>query len=108
MTPDDLCKKLDGTRNLNRMKAVVDGKLKIIARMNPKGQYELTDDGKAVAAKFNAEDAVGVGISEKKPRKPRKPRQPKQTKPADSEKKAEPTGLNSELDLDDGELNLDE
>ena len=81
MTPEQLCEKLGGEVSLNRMKAYVDGKLEIIARMNKAGEYEFTSVGKAQAAKFNAETVVGIAPetdskeSEDKPkRRGRKPK----------------------------------
>lgn len=63
MTPEEVCKKLNGQTSLNRMKAVVNGKLEIIARL--KGdKYEFTPVGAAKAAEFNAEKAVGLSSSE--------------------------------------------
>ena len=66
MTPQELCKKLGGEITLNRMKAVVDGKLQIIARLEG-DEYKLSDVGARVAAKFNAEKTVG--LAEEKPKK---------------------------------------
>jgi hypothetical protein len=76
MTPEELCKKLGGTKSLNRMKAHVNGKLTIIARLNGH-TYEFTDEGAAQAAKLNAESTVGLGSVEEKTKVKRKLRTPK-------------------------------
>lgn len=78
MTPHELCERLGGVKSLNRMKARVDGKLEIIARLNGH-TYEFTDVGAAQAAKFNAEQVVGLGAPEKeeKPRRRTRTTQPK-------------------------------
>lgn len=68
MTPEQLCTKLGGTKSLNRMKAHVDGKLEIIARLNGH-EYEFTPVGAAQAAKFNAQSAVGLGDEDDKPKR---------------------------------------
>lgn len=75
MTPEQLRQKLNGETNLNRMKAWVEGKLEIIAKMDKNGEYQLTNVGKAQAAKFNAESTVGASSEEVKPkRRGRKPK----------------------------------
>ena len=75
MKPEELIKKLGGTKGLNRMKAVVDGKTQIIARLSG-AEYELTALGARLAAKFNAE--ASIGLAEDKPkRRVSKPKAPK-------------------------------
>jgi len=69
MTPEQLREKLGGEASLNRMKAWVEGKLEIIAKMDKTGEYRLTDVGKAQAAKFNAQSTVGVDSEEIKPKR---------------------------------------
>lgn len=77
MTPEQVCEKLGGTKSLNRMKARVDGKLEIIARLNGH-TYEFTPVGAAQAAKFNAERAVGISTQEEPKPKPRRKPKPVQ------------------------------
>lgn len=67
MTPEELCKELGGEISLNRMKAVVDGKLQVIARMDSNGEYQFEPVGAAKAAEYNAGRAVGLSAPDAPP-----------------------------------------
>jgi len=71
MTPLELCEKLGGYANINKLIVVHNGKQKYLATM-VNGEYEFTDFGKTVAAEANAKRAVGLGDEPKKKRRAKK------------------------------------
>jgi len=65
MSPLELCKALGGTEGLNRLKARVNGKWVILARLQGE-EYEFTLEGAALAATENSKVAVGLSDDEPK------------------------------------------
>lgn len=69
MTPTELCEKLGGYANMNKLIVTHNGKPEYLARMGKSGEYELTALGKTLAAEQNAKAAVGIDTAPKPRRK---------------------------------------
>ena len=67
MTPEQLCERLNGVCSLNRMKATVNGKPEIIARLAG-DKYQFTDLGANLASEFNAQSELNVEPPKKRAR----------------------------------------
>jgi len=73
MTPMELCEKLGGYANMNKLVVTHNGKAQYLARMDKEGEYQFTDLGKTLVAEANAKAAVGLGAEpDDKPKRKRR------------------------------------